>query len=468
MQSTNGSGSSDGSNNNGTRQNHKGGDLNVQQSISILSQSDEPVRKVVPDDRFSTDEPTYRSVGVVDRRVATLTEDFGKFHLPKKLPVGGVFEKAAPSKKSAAAVDEPAAGGVNVPSGVNESGGGRGYRRSHSAGEDVFLNSSSTESLQSSSLLLGEYNSSCRLHLVDVELPKIVQTVKCCLEAISCDFDFNHKKCKWKCVMSTDCNFLQFVGQVYSGPKSSPGSFVFEAARREGDSILFRRVFESLKNSLDAACTGKAFVPTEIKDGRTPLPQSLKSNAKSTPIDKETLAPLEAMAGSFLLDEKLLAAQAAAKLMASEEVRSVVRTTHLLKLLVSSANGINLGKPKPYERGILRYVTAALARCSEDIGCCQHLAESGAVGLCFRLAAGVSEGKPVGSSPAQEWSIYDIEARREAARCLANLLENPAYLDVLKASVTDARELESWCDIARHVTDERLRVQCKRIESHVS
>ncbi|GMH74768.1 hypothetical protein TL16_g06551 [Triparma laevis f. inornata] len=127
-----------------------------------------------------------------------------------------------------------------------------------------------------------------------------------CLENAKCDYEYLEKKAKWKAVTGLECNFLNFVCQLYNAPGNQDG-YVFEIARREGDSIIFQKVWRSIREGLEAM-NATDFKPEQLKvspilDAPPPLSPALMEKAPK--VDEESLQPLCHMVSSKILEQQV-------------------------------------------------------------------------------------------------------------------------------------------------------------------
>jgi len=334
------------------------------------------------------------------------------------------------------------------------------------------MNLPGVEGVEGSILLSATaFENNCRMRLPALDLGLIVKTVMKCLENAKCDYEYLEKKAKWKAVTGLECNFLNFVCQLYNAPGNQDG-YVFEIARREGDSIIFQKVWRSIREGLEAM-NATDFKPEQLKvspilDAPPPLSPALMEKAPK--VDEESLQPLCHMVSSKILEQQLYAAQCTAKMVSSSnETRRVVGNSELIKKLTDCANHINMSEPLPLEHAILRHVTYTLAIVSEELLCAETLANSGCLELCFRVVVGVS---PTNGSLQFDTSlnpnIMDLDSRREAARALANMCSfDGGYDELLKANIPDEVGLGKWCEFVEGLMDDKLRAQCKRVVGKV-
>lgn len=334
------------------------------------------------------------------------------------------------------------------------------------------------EQISSSLLVNGKTENNCRICFKpDLDLKQqIIPAINTVLSNAKCDYDFTVKKCKWKIVCGLECSFVHMVGQIYkvSSEADAGVTYVFEVARREGDSLCFRKVFQVIKDGIQALSTPgedfDKFIASIDKhpsmQTRPQLPADMISSAPS--LDEEALEPLCTMADSKIIDHQLYAAQVTARLVTEDaEKRRYISQSSLIGKLVATVSKIDLCNVLPLEHAILRHVSYTLALCSEDQACLKHLAGAGAHLLCFRIVVGVFEAD--GSEKCIKCSVLDVEARREAARCLANLIaaSPDQMISHLRSSLKKKDELLKWIKFVDNVDDEKLRTQCRRVSQYI-
>jgi hypothetical protein len=253
------------------------------------------------------------------------------------------------------------------------------------------------------------------------------------------------------------------VVQLFSKPpaQNDGDGYMLEALRREGDCIVFRKVYETIVNTAKAVNEGNK---TNAKLKSTQLPTSL--NRVSPTLEEIDSNPVTSMAASNKLDQLLYASQVAAKLVSggTTESKSSVSKSKLLSNLCSAMARIDLCKPLPYEHAILRHVSYVLATLAEDVTTHNDLLRNDVPAICFRISVGRMGCREISSPDScAKWTIMDIEARREAARCLSSLLSNN---DLIPTYFQD-HEYEAWVKVITAVEkeDEQLSMWAQRVRS---
>ncbi len=172
----------------------------------------------------------------------------------------------------------------------------------------------------------------------------------------------------------------------------------------------------------------------------------------------ESLAPLLAMARAPCRMENLEAAQAFAKLSASEDNRALLTEGGAIPALVALVER----SPCPE---VQRAVVAALSNLSESASCKHPLVEAGAAtGLLRLVQAGGWDEAAAGVGGVSVTAYRALETRRESARTLANLSEEHA------AAIVREVGKEAVVDLMRRVDslrDERLRMHARRLKARV-
>ncbi|GMH66053.1 hypothetical protein TrST_g10193 [Triparma strigata] len=287
-----------------------------------------------------------------------------------------------------------------------------------------------------------------RLVLPPLPLPLITSTISKLLTHAKCDFEYLPAKAKYKAVTTLENHYLNFVCQVYNAPGGGEG-YVFEIARREGDAVVFSKVWRSIREGLEIMMQTSDFSPSSLKvspilDAPPPLSPSLISSAPS--VTPSSLTPLSHMLTSRILEQQLYASQVLAKMITSSpETRRIIGNSGIIKELADVLEGINLRNMLPLEHAILRHITYTLAGVSEDLLCLQTLQTCDILPVCLRI---VGEG---------EVKIEDLEGRREAARCAANVLGGGGREGIEEGQV------ERFKSFVNTLKDDKLRAQCKRV-----
>ena len=170
-------------------------------------------------------------------------------------------------------------------------------------------------------------------------------------------------------------------------------------------------------------------------------------------VELEALAPLVAMAQAECRHENLEAAQALARLSASEDNRTLLaQHGQAIPALVALVERT----PCPE---VQRAVVAALSNLSESASCKSPLVAAGAVTRLVRLVCGEEAGPAAAAVPYRL-----LETRRESARTLANLSEEHAAAIVREAGREQVVDLMRRVDELR---DERLRMHARRLKARV-
>lgn len=174
-------------------------------------------------------------------------------------------------------------------------------------------------------------------------------------------------------------------------------------------------------------------------------------------MELEALAPLVAMAQAECRHENLEAAQALARLSASEDNRTLLaQNGQAIPALVAL-----VGRTVCPE--VQRAVVAALSNLSESASCKSPLVAAGAVTRLVRLVCGEEAG-PAGAGAAAAVPYRLLETRRESARTLANLSEEHAAAIIREAGREQVVDLMRRVDELR---DERLRMHARRLKARV-
>jgi hypothetical protein len=158
--------------------------------------------------------------------------------------------------------------------------------------------------------------------------------------------------------------------------------------------------------------------------------------------------------------ENLEAAQALAKLSASEDNRALLTEGGAIPALVGLVERTTCPD-------VQRAVVAALSNLSESASCKHPLVEAGAVSGLLRLVK--DEALAVSSSSSSSWASSSssyrlLETRRESARTLANLSEEHAAAIVKEVGKEAVVDLMRRVDLLR---DERLRMHARRLKARV-
>ena len=311
-----------------------------------------------------------------------------------------------------------------------------------------------------------------------LSLPSLASTLSSLLTLTSTDYTFNKKKAKWACVSCRDCTYLRFNLQVYSCPTSqSHGetrttTHVLTVARLEGSCCAFSKVTSLIRSAVLASSSLPPTTPDFLSNLSThphlrPPPRYL-SPRNDPVVTTETLRPLVDMSASEGVDRRLYAAVGVARILeGGESGWTAVAESAVLPNLISTTETIDMRSPLPLEHSLLLHLTRTLATLSSLPSTHPPLAASLALPLCFRLVKGALNSQTV---PPAKCTALDVESRREAARCLANILSPPhtrsAMLALLKSAVR-AGEYNEWKVLVGEFEDEKLRNQCGRICGYI-
>lgn len=326
--------------------------------------------------------------------------------------------------------------------------------------------------------LLSKYecdvNTSVRI-AKQVSVNTIASTLEAALtsnsNALSCDFSFNETKCKWKIMCTANISYTKIKARVW---QDTDGSHIVEFQRRMGDCMTFRRVFDACQLpllSLSSASPSASTTTTTTSSASVPLHMhnsSLQQELAELLDVDAVIAPLISMAHSKQVEQFIISAEAAAKLCESggQQARHKLASSELPSLLVemvvadlSRTQSVALPLNVDYSQSVIRSVMSALACLSEDKACHSDLMKSGAVSMCWNYVKG-----KVCMADEGAVDYTEVESAREAARCLANIVSSSGSgaFDLLAKEVSDA-DRKDFVGCAPALTDERLRVQAKRV-----
>mmetsp|Transcript_7504 Transcript_7504/g.14854 ORF Transcript_7504/g.14854 Transcript_7504/m.14854 type:complete len:454 (+) Transcript_7504:73-1434(+) len=406
------------------------------------------------------DRPKFRSVGVADRRAqiggpvgSAGPVSFGEGSTPRDF---GAFEFTMPQGK------ERSVGGITLrPPPVAPTRPGGPYKRSQSSSAIATpLSMAGIEGVDGSLLLSGTaFGNNCRLIVPpSLTISDVTNRVASTFNALGVDFELLHEKAKYKCLLHDECNWVEFVMQIFRNKSATSGEeeLVLEAARRDGCSITFRRMWHGVKSAVSSVGEEKKYEAPAVANYLN-LPPSPHAELEFTPY-------VEMLTGQTV-DQHLYASQVIARICRSSTTarRSVASSAPILEALVSCASQISVTDPLPLQSAVLGHVCYALALISEDHLSSPSLAAAGALPLFLNVSGGLSSTSP--PTPTQP-TFLDLSRRREAARALANVCTHNDRSWVLNHLTLSAMSpVKGWCSWVETVEDERLRLQCKRVKA---
>jgi hypothetical protein len=302
------------------------------------------------------------------------------------------------------------------------------------------------------------------------KLDGIVSTVEKTLsDNIDFAYEFVANECLWKVMYYQGASKCRFQVVVYSG--NTDNTYIVEVQKlTSGEGVLFREVFNNLKNQLSVPDnssvdqeTGSLLIPSSFDS------PSSEDNGDSgfllAPCDDPAtdisddevvscLAAIVRMGRQPSLEAKELAANMLLDISMHEGLEQLVCESEALNLLTEMLND-----DKPIATGPVNGETQAtfitetakhsavlaMANISESLAAQTYILESGALNAVIGLASN---------------GTYDtVEVRRECARIFANLASR---LTSQVTSAVNPQVLESWLTSVDGLEDERLRMHADR------
>ena len=346
-------------------------------------------------------------------------------------------------------------------------------------------------------------------HQADPVRSYILPTVNKTLIDEGCDFDFQANKCKWKGTLSSYGFYTTFIVQVFL---AAPDVYLLECSRREGDGMPFGHLWRSIRESFGLFSNHTALTPgdhasypvcpvsstehsstehssTEHSATRPHLPiEACRTAAhfvppRSVEIDDKCLTVLFNMVSSGSIYDLWTASCTIVRLVSSgssdnslsglaglAERRRVLSSSLLLACLVKAVHDLDTSgaNPLPYHDAIMTHSLSTLASVSEEPLCHYKLLEAGALSLCFQLVGGTLSPTTDGEDQSQPTPLYvchrNVKSRRDAARCLANVLSTWECRDSAVAALQSCgSEIRKWGELVGELKDDKLRMQCERV-----